>query len=127
MRDPKPAGQSRRLRGLPLPTDSNPVEAGRAGAQLAERNLQERCVQSPADLTLDVYNGFMAYSLVLPCGCQISVTCDPQTGLVHTRVIDLPGPNCHRRGHARGTRVYLWDILPAKRMPETARLWSAFD
>ena len=69
----------------------------------------------------------MAYSLVLPCSCKISVTCDPQTGLVYTRVIDLPGPNCHRRGHAQGTRVYLWDILPPKRMPETPPLWSAFD
>lgn len=69
----------------------------------------------------------MSYSLVLPCGCRISVSPDLKTGVVHERVIDLPGPDCHRGGHQQGMRVYLWDMLPPRRLLDPPPRLSALE
>jgi hypothetical protein len=54
----------------------------------------------------------MSHTLTLPCGCLVYVSCHPQTGIAHTRVIERRGPTCSVRRHDVGTRLYLWEILP---------------
>ena len=54
----------------------------------------------------------MSYNLTLECGCVVYVSCHPQTGVAHTRVIEQRGPSCHQRLHDRGKRLWLWDLLP---------------
>lgn len=54
----------------------------------------------------------MSYTLPLPCGCTAYVSCWPDTGVAHTRVIEFRGASCRVRTHDRGRRVYLWDLLP---------------
>lgn len=53
-----------------------------------------------------------SYTLTLACGCTVYVACHPVTGLAHTRVVDTPAAACHRRRHERGTRLWLWELLP---------------
>lgn len=55
----------------------------------------------------------MSYNLAMPCGCVVYVSCFPDTGLAHTRIIETRAASCRMRGHEQGTRVYLWDLLPA--------------
>ncbi len=54
----------------------------------------------------------MSYTLPLPCGCTAYVSCWPDTGVAHTRVIEFRGASCRVRTHDRGRRVYLWELLP---------------
>ena len=53
-----------------------------------------------------------SYTLTLSCGCTVYVACRPTTGLAHTRILDTPGSRCVNRRHARGTRLWLWELLP---------------
>jgi hypothetical protein len=50
--------------------------------------------------------------LPLPCGCTAYVSCWPDTGIAHTRIIESRSTACGIRSHERGTKVYLWDLLP---------------
>lgn len=56
----------------------------------------------------------MSYSLPLPCGCTAYVSCWPDTGVAHTRIIEFKGGTCRVRTHDRGSRVFLWEFLPAR-------------
>jgi len=54
----------------------------------------------------------MSYDLALRCGCVVYVSCDPVTGIAHTRVIQARGPECRVRRHEVGLRLFLWELLP---------------
>ena len=54
----------------------------------------------------------MSYTLPLPCGCTAYVSCWPDTGIAHTRIIEFRSTACRIRSHERGTKVYLWELLP---------------
>ncbi len=58
-----------------------------------------------------------SYTLTLACGCTVYVACHPMTGLAHTRVVDTPATDCRRRRHERGTRLWLWELLPDPAAP----------
>jgi len=57
----------------------------------------------------------MSYTLPLPCGCTAYVSCSPDTGIAHTRIIEFRHAACRVRSHVRGTKVFLWELLPAPR------------
>ena len=63
----------------------------------------------------------MSYNLTLHCGCLVYVSCDPKSGLSHSRIIERRGPDCAVRKHEVGTRVYLWELLPDPVRPPTIR------
>jgi len=54
----------------------------------------------------------MSYNLTVQCGCLVYVSCDPKTGLAHSRVIERKGEQCTVRTHDVGVRLYLWEMLP---------------
>jgi hypothetical protein len=54
----------------------------------------------------------MSYTLTLPCGCIVYVSCHPRTGVAHTRVVESRGRQCERRRHDVGARLFLWELLP---------------
>jgi hypothetical protein len=54
----------------------------------------------------------MSYNLTVQCGCVVYVSCDPQTGYAHSRVIERKGDQCLVRKHDVGVRLYLWELLP---------------
>ena len=54
----------------------------------------------------------MSYTIALHCGCVVYVSCHPATHLAHTRVIESVGARCVTRRHERGSRVFLWEVLP---------------
>jgi len=60
----------------------------------------------------------MSYTLPLPCGCTAYVSCAPDTGMAHTRIIEFRHAACLVRRHERGTKVFLWDLLPEPRAVE---------
>lgn len=60
----------------------------------------------------------MSYTLNLPCGCTAYVSCWPDSGIAHTRIIESRGAGCRVRAHDRGTKVFLWDLLPEPRSVE---------
>jgi hypothetical protein len=53
-----------------------------------------------------------SYTLTLACGCVVYVSCHPQTGVAHTRVIERRGAMCKNRHHDVGARLWLWEMLP---------------
>ena len=53
-----------------------------------------------------------SYTLTLSCGCTVYVACRPTTGLAHTRILETRGSQCFNRRHERGTRLWLWELLP---------------
>ena len=55
---------------------------------------------------------FMSYTLTLPCGCIVYVSCHPKTRIAHTRIIQSRAASCRVRRHEVGLRLYLWEILP---------------
>ena len=57
----------------------------------------------------------MGYSVTLPCGCDVYVSCHPITGIAHTRVLERRDIQCTIRKHEVGTRVWLWELLPNAR------------
>jgi len=42
------------------------------------------------------------------------MSCWPDSGIAHTRIIEFRAPACRVRNHERGARVYLWEILPLR-------------
>jgi hypothetical protein len=65
-----------------------------------------------------------SYTLRLRCGCVIYVSCHPQTGLAHTRIIERRGAACPNRGHEVGARLWVWELLPESRRRRGAALFS---
>lgn len=57
----------------------------------------------------------MSYTIDLPCGCLVYVSCHPVTGFAHTRVVQHRSAGCRVRRHEVGARVYLWELLPDPR------------
>jgi hypothetical protein len=57
----------------------------------------------------------MSYCVTLWCGCDVYVSCHPQTGLAHTRIIERRGQRCPVRRHEIGARLWLWELLPKPR------------
>lgn len=56
----------------------------------------------------------MSYTLSLPCGCVVYVSCHPVTRMAHTRVIQTRASSCRDRRHDIGARLYLWEMLPTR-------------
>jgi hypothetical protein len=56
----------------------------------------------------------MSYNLTLECGCLVYVSCHPESGIAHTRVIEQRGMGCRNRRHECGVRLWLWEILPER-------------
>ena len=54
----------------------------------------------------------MSYNVSLWCGCVVYVSCHPETGLAHTRIIEIRGAACPVRNHEVGARLWLWELLP---------------
>ena len=54
----------------------------------------------------------MSYTLPLPCGCTAYVSCWPDTGVAHTRIIEFRSSTCRVRSHERGAKVFPWDLMP---------------
>ena len=54
----------------------------------------------------------MSYTVTLACGCRVYVSCNPWTGLAHTRIIEARAADCRVRAHDIGVRVALWELLP---------------
>jgi hypothetical protein len=52
----------------------------------------------------------MSYNITLPCGCLVYISCHPQTGLAHTRVIERRSLLCGRRTHDVGVRLSARDL-----------------
>lgn len=63
----------------------------------------------------------MSYSVTLWCGCTVYVSCNPQTRIAHSRIVETPGVHCPIRRHEIGARLWLWELLPDQRATEAAR------
>jgi len=58
------------------------------------------------------YSMAMSYNLTLQCGCLVYVSCNPTSGLSHTRILEAKSPVCRSRHHEVGHRLFLWEMLP---------------
>jgi len=56
----------------------------------------------------------MSYTITLYCGCVVYVSCHPDTGFAHTRVIESRAPRCSVRQHDVGVRLFVSDLLPPR-------------
>ena len=54
----------------------------------------------------------MSYTLTIPCGCSVYVSCHPLTRVAHARIVERRGTACPMRRHVVGARVWLWELLP---------------
>ena len=54
----------------------------------------------------------MSYTVKLPCGCDVYVSCHPLSGIAHTRILERRDLACTIRKHEVGARVWLWELLP---------------
>ena len=54
----------------------------------------------------------MSYTLTIPCGCSVYVSCNPHTRVAHARIVERRGTACPTRRHVVGARVWLWELLP---------------
>ncbi len=52
----------------------------------------------------------MSYNVALQCGCVVYVSCHPDTGLAHTRVLERRGGDCSIRAHEIGLHVQAADV-----------------
>jgi hypothetical protein len=66
----------------------------------------------------------MSYSLTLTCGCEVYVSCHPQTGVPHTRIIERRSAACHVRMHEIGRRLQIWELLPPRRETVVDDRWA---
>ena len=58
------------------------------------------------------HHGRMSYSVTLWCGCKVYVSCNPATGIAHSRIVESRGTVCSIRRHEVGARLWLWELLP---------------
>jgi len=68
------------------------------------------------------HNGRMSYTVALWCGCKVYVSCNPATGIAHSRIVEARGGVCPVRRHEVGVRLWLWELLPEP----TGQLETAF-
>jgi len=54
----------------------------------------------------------MSHDVTLWCGCLVYVSCHPETGVAHTRVVERRGGECPMRNHEVGAHLWLWEMLP---------------
>jgi hypothetical protein len=54
----------------------------------------------------------MSYTVTLWCGCRVYVSCNPATGIAHSRIVEARGNVCPVRRHEVGARLWLWELLP---------------
>lgn len=54
----------------------------------------------------------MSYTVTLWCGCKVYVSCNPATGIAHSRIVEARGAECPVRRHEVGARLWLWELLP---------------
>jgi len=54
----------------------------------------------------------MSYTVTLWCGCTVYVSCNPATGIAHSRIVEARGTVCPIRRHEVGARLWLWELLP---------------
>jgi hypothetical protein len=54
----------------------------------------------------------MALQITMWCGCQLNVTCDPETGAADRRFIERRGDACFEDGHDVGAHLPVWELLP---------------
>lgn len=54
----------------------------------------------------------MSYTVMLWCGCRVYVSCNPVTGIAHSRIVEARGTACPVRRHEVGARLWLWELLP---------------
>jgi hypothetical protein len=57
----------------------------------------------------------------------VYVSCNPKTGVAHTRVIERRGAACADRRHDVGVRLGLWEMLPDPRLHEPQIEYCATD
>ncbi len=57
-----------------------------------------------------------SYTVRLWCGCAIYVSCHPRTGLANARIVERRGDACPERRHQTGSRLWLWELLPDRRV-----------
>lgn len=58
----------------------------------------------------------MSYTVTLWCGCTVYVSCNPVTGIAHSRIVEARGSACAIRRHEVGARLWLWELLPDHRV-----------
>ena len=61
------------------------------------------------------YNPAMSYTVTLWCGCHVYVSCNPETRVAHSRVVEQRGRTCPVKRHETGARLWLWELLPDPR------------
>ena len=54
----------------------------------------------------------MAFQITRWCGCQLCVTCDPETGGADERFIQRRGDRCLEDDHEVGVYLPVWELLP---------------
>jgi hypothetical protein len=54
----------------------------------------------------------MSYTVTLWCGCIVYVSCNPATGIAHSRIVEARGTACPVKRHEVGARLWLWELLP---------------
>jgi hypothetical protein len=59
-----------------------------------------------------------SYTVSFWCGCRVYVSCHTRTGLANARIVEQRGAACPERRHQRGTRLWLWELLPDRRADE---------
>jgi hypothetical protein len=59
-----------------------------------------------------------SYTVTLWCGCAVYVSCHPGTGLANERIVERRGATCPERRHQLGSRLWLWELLPDRRLQE---------
>lgn len=57
------------------------------------------------------YRADMSYTVTLRCGCRVYVSCNPRSGVAHTRIIEERSPDCAIRAHDIGVRIPSWELL----------------
>jgi hypothetical protein len=63
----------------------------------------------------------MSYTVTLWCGCRVYVSCNPATGIAHSRIVEAHDKACPIKRHEVGARLWLWELLPDRRV-EPARV-----
>jgi hypothetical protein len=51
----------------------------------------------------------------------VYVSCNPATGIAHSRIVEAHDKACPIKRHEVGARLWLWELLPDRRA-EPARL-----
>jgi hypothetical protein len=74
-----------------------------------------------AIVTFPPHHAPMSHTVTLWCGCSVYVSCHPQTGIAHSRIVEARGSGCPVKRHEIGARVWLWELLPDPRAVDVAR------